>query len=96
MRLHGYDYSQAGAYFVTICIQHHQCLFGDVVNAEMDLNELGAIANECWLAIPERFPYVELDEYVVMPNHVHGLLHLGDRATACRGPMEAFGKPVAG
>ena len=77
-RLRGYDYSQAGAYFVTICVQQHQCLFGDVVNAEMDLNELGTIANECWLAIPEHFPYVELDEYVVMPSHAHGIVVITD------------------
>jgi REP element-mobilizing transposase RayT len=77
-RLRGYDYSQAGAYFVTICVQQHQCLFGKVVNAEMDLNDWGTIANECWLAIPEHFPYVELDEYGVMPNHVHGIVVITD------------------
>jgi putative transposase len=82
IRLRGYDYSQAGAYFVTICVQHHQCLFGDVVNAEMDLNELGMIANECWLAIPEHFPYAELDEFVVMPNHAHGILVITDNGTS--------------
>ena len=74
MRLRGYDYSQAGAYFVTICVQHHQCLFGDVVNAEMDWNDLGMIANECWQASREHFPFVELDQYVVMPNHMHGIV----------------------
>ena len=89
IRLRGYDYSQAGAYFITICMQQHQCLFGDVVNAEMDLNDLGMIANECWLAIPEHFPNVELDAYVVMPNHVHGIVVIMDDVGAAVGATHA-------
>jgi putative transposase len=78
IRLRGYDYSQAGAYFVTICVQSHQCLFGDVIDAESRMGELGVIADECWQTIPQHFPYVELDEYVVMPNHFHGIVVIGD------------------
>jgi putative transposase len=85
MRLRGYDYSQAGAYFVTICVQHRQHLFGAVVNGEMDLHDLGMIADECWQAIPNHFPFVELDHYVVMPNHVHGIVVIVDDGRGGRG-----------
>ncbi|HSM82944.1 MAG TPA: hypothetical protein VLS96_14735 [Nodosilinea sp.] len=74
LRLKGYDYSAAGAYFITICAFQRHCLFGQVVNGEMQLNEFGQIAAECWQAIPEHFSHIELDEYIVMPNHVHGIL----------------------
>ncbi|MBE9140082.1 transposase [Nodosilinea sp. LEGE 07088] len=74
LRLKGYDYSAAGAYFITICTFQRRCLFGQVVNGEMQLNEFGQIATECWQAIPEHFSHIELDEYIVMPNHVHGIL----------------------
>jgi putative transposase len=74
IRLQGYDYSQTGAYYVTIVTRHRECLFGEIVSAEMVLNEYGKIADECWLAIPEHFPNVELGAYVIMPNHVHGVI----------------------
>ncbi|MEZ4668028.1 MAG: transposase [Anaerolineae bacterium] len=73
-RLKGYDYTQEGAYFVTICTHQRQFLFGEVVNGEMRLNELGLITEECWELIPDHFPHMELDAFVVMPNHVHGIL----------------------
>ena len=82
IRLKGYDYSQAGAYFVTICVQHHQNLFGNVADAEMQLNDLGIIAKDCWCTIPQHFPNVELGEYMVMPNHIHGIVVIADD---CRG-----------
>lgn len=74
IRLKGYDYTQVGAYFITICTKQKQCLFGDVVQAEMRLNSLGAIAFNTWQHIPEKFPHVELDYFVIMPNHIHGIL----------------------
>ena len=74
IRLKGYDYSQEGAYYVTIVTYHRDCLFGEIVNEEMILNDLGKIANECWCAIPEHFPFVELGAYVIMPNHAHGII----------------------
>ncbi len=70
IRLKGYDYSQPGAYFVTMVTQGRECLFGEIVNGEMLLNEFGRIADECWRAIPNHFPNVELGAYIVMPNHV--------------------------
>ena len=74
MRLRGYDYSQPGAYFVSICAQHRKCLFGTIIDGQMRLNEIGEIVVECWSRIPQHFPSVELGEYVIMPNHIHGII----------------------
>lgn len=73
-RLPDYDYSQSGAYFVTLCAHHRQPLFGLVDGDEMNLNACGEIAFNCWTVIPEHFQQVELDMFVVMPNHIHGIL----------------------
>jgi len=78
IRLQGYDYSAAGAYFVTICAKERACLFGDVVDGEMMLNQAGNVAHGCWRDIPGHFPHAELDEFVIMPNHVHGIIVIGD------------------
>lgn len=89
IRLKGFDYSQVGRYYITINIHNRQCLFGEIVRVtiagskagtiqKMKLNEAGIIANECWLAIPEHFPHAVLHEYVIMPNHVHGIIELAD------------------
>ena len=77
MRLLGYDYTQPGAYFVTICVQHRKCLFGTITDGKMQLNEIGQIVIDCWNHIPQHFPSVELYEYVVMPNHIHGIIAWG-------------------
>ena len=74
IRLKEYDYSQPGAYFITIATFQRDCLFGQITNEEMQLNEFGKIAGECWYAIPEHFVNVELAAYVIMPNHVHGII----------------------
>ncbi len=74
IRLKGYDYSQAGAYFVTICTQNRECLFGDIVDGEMMLNDAGQMVEQCWYDIPLHFPHAGLDEFVVMPNHIHGIV----------------------
>jgi putative transposase len=74
IRLKDYDYSQAGAYFVTICTNNKECLFGDVINGAMQLNEMGIVAQQCWDAIPEHFPKTFLDEFILMPNHMHGII----------------------
>lgn len=77
-RLKGYDYSQSGAYFVTICTHHQAHLFGCVVDGEMVLNGYGEIATFCWAEIPAHYPNVELDLYVIMPNHMHGIIVIYD------------------
>lgn len=74
IRLKGYDYTQAGAYFVTMVTYQREPLFGEIANGEMRLSPMGQIAEEHWRAIPDHFPYVELGAYVVMPNHVHGII----------------------
>ena len=78
IRLPGWDYRNAGGYFVTICIQNRECYFGNIVNGEIVLSETGKIANKFWLEIPDHSKYVQLDEFVIMPNHVHGILFLLD------------------
>jgi putative transposase len=76
LRLKGYDYTLAGAYFVTICTQDRACLFGDVVSGAMCLNEAGQMVAALWDDIAARFPRVEIDQFVVMPNHLHGIIVL--------------------
>jgi putative transposase len=77
VRLHGYDYAQEGAYFVTVCIQGKACLFGEVVDGAMRLNEAGRMVEEWWNELKCKFPDREIDEYVVMPNHFHGIVIVG-------------------
>jgi putative transposase len=78
IRLQGYDYAQAGAYFVTICTQDRRCLFGDVVDGAMHLNSAGQLVAAVWNGMLERFPGIELDMFAVMPNHLHGIIVLTD------------------
>ncbi|MEO8607989.1 MAG: hypothetical protein ABI690_08915 [Chloroflexota bacterium] len=73
-RLPGYDYAQAGTYFVTICTAQRLHLFGKIFSDEMVYSPLGKIAVQCWHDIPDHFPSVALDLFVIMPNHVHGLV----------------------
>ena len=84
IRLKGYDYSQAGAYFVTIVTWHREFLFGEIVNKEMRLNKVGKIVKWEWLELPKRFPYIELGAYMIMPNHAHGILFFNDDVGATR------------
>ena len=79
IRLKGYDYSRAGLYFITICCQDRICRFGDVVNGEMVLNDAGRIAYNEWIKTTEIRNNVELGEFIVMPNHIHGIIRLLDR-----------------
>ena len=76
IRLKGYDYSQPGAYFVTIVTYQREALFGEIMNEEVRLNPLGKLVEKCWLVISTHFPQAKLDEYVIMPNHLHGIIFL--------------------
>ncbi|QXE90699.1 transposase [Geomonas subterranea] len=80
VRLEGFDYSQNGAYFVTVCAHERQTLFGRLVAGDagvtVELSEAGAAAQSCWLEIPRHFPLVTLDAFIVMPDHLHGILFL--------------------
>jgi len=80
IRLKGYDYSQAGAYFITICCKDRKCRFGKIVvgASVMELNECGQIAYDEWLKLSERFSNFELDVFQIMPNHMHGIIVLND------------------
>ena len=78
IRLKGYDYSQPGGYFVTIVAQNRDCLFGDIVEGEMRLSGAGRIVQHAWMDLPNHYPHVALDEFVIMPNHVHGIIVLTD------------------
>ena len=93
IRLKEFDYSQPGEYFVTICTKNHECRFGAIVDGKMNLNEKGKIVDRCWKGILEHFSNVVLDEYVIMPNHIHGILILNESAVSLQ---EQFGKPVPG
>ncbi len=86
IRLKGYDYSQAGAYFITICTHNRECLFGQIVNSEMHLNEYGETVRDEWEKSTHIRAEIELGEFVVMPNHFHGIVLItgsrGDRPVA--------------
>jgi len=71
IRLQGYDYSQAGAYFVTLCIQNRECLFGEIANGEMRLNDAGRMVCHWYFELEHKFPDIKCDAFVCMPNHVH-------------------------
>ena len=88
IRLKGYDYAQEGVYFVTVCTQTRACLFGAVADGEMQLNNAGQIAKTAWDDMPARFPSVRLDAFIVMPNHVHGIIIVGAQFIA---PSDGFG-----
>ena len=88
IRLKDYDYSSNGWYYLTICAQKHQCLFGEIIDGIVKLNGAGKIINRFWLKIPKRFKNIELDEYIIMPNHLHGIIvinHIGRENRAMNG-----------
>jgi REP element-mobilizing transposase RayT len=104
IRVKGYDYSQAGGYYVTIVTLWRECLFGEVVGGEMRVNSLGKIAQKCWDEIPTHFPNVDEDAFVVMPNHVHGIIFIHEhnradasarRGTIYRAPTLAHRAPTS-
>lgn len=80
IRLKDYDYSSAGAYFITICVHRGQCSLGQVNDNEMNLSIFGTIVVDCWEGLSNHYPHVILDAFVVMPNHVHGVVILEDNS----------------
>jgi REP element-mobilizing transposase RayT len=76
LRLPDYDYASAGAYFVTICTLNRICLFGDVNDGAMRMNRFGEIVETCWRDLPNHYPHAKLDSFIIMPNHVHGIIVL--------------------
>ena len=73
IRLKNYDYSQSGLYFITICTQNRECILGEIIDGKMKLNAAGKIIESIWKSLPKRFPVV-LDEYQIMPNHLHEII----------------------
>jgi putative transposase len=80
-RLQNWDYGSNAAYFITICTQHRQCWFGHIQNGNRILSEIGNIANRYWQDISIHFPFVKLDEFIVMPNHIHGIIIIDKTAS---------------
>jgi REP element-mobilizing transposase RayT len=91
IRLRGFDYSQRGIYFVTICTHKNQCVLGRIVDSTVVLTDAGWAVRKTWLSMPERFPGIVLDRFVVMPNHIHGVIAIvreslrADRKPATQG-----------
>ncbi|MCL2682711.1 MAG: hypothetical protein FWE63_04395 [Bacteroidales bacterium] len=89
IRLKGYDYSQAGLYFVTICVRDREHLFGEIINGEMVLNEYGKIVNAEWQYLKTKYPHIELHGYVIMPNHFHGIIQISETSVGA-----GFARPI--
>ncbi len=87
-RLRGFDYGQEGFYFITICTFSRACLFGAAAQGRVDLSPVGEVVARCWFGIPQHCPHVDLDEFVVMPNHVHGILAI---VSGADGKLESAG-----
>jgi putative transposase len=86
IRLRGYDYSQAGAYFITICTQNRERLFGEIADGEMKMNDAGQMVQTVWDEMSNRFDGLELDRFAVMPNHIHGIIVLPRGGESCIRP----------
>ena len=93
IRIADYDYSTTGVYFVTICIQNRICLFGKTEGGEIQLNEAGYMVHKIWNELPEKYPGVEIDEFIVMQNHIHGIVVLNVGAGPCACPDSNKGQP---
>lgn len=105
IRLKNHYYASAGIYFVTVCVQNRKPLFGTVVDDTIELNEAGQMVQSGWKSLSVRFPGIEMDEFVVMPNHFHGILVIheigfagGDWASlvGASTPNDPVGEPPAG
>jgi len=108
-RLDGYDYSNNGAYHVTICTKKHECIFGKINNicvgaplacarknipSRIELSNIGKIIDTQWQDIPNQFDGIELDQYIIMPNHMHGILIINKRAQASGAPTAQLGQII--
>ena len=101
IRLKGYDYSQSGWYYITLCTRNRERLFGEVVGSNMKLIELGKIAEKEWLKTAKIRKNIIIDQYIIMPNHLHGIIGIMDREAESKGTMhraptiEQFSKPTS-
>ncbi len=76
IRLKEYNYAQTGGYFITICVQERKCIFGDIKNGQMNLNDTGGMIVNNWRNLPLCFSSIELDKFIIMPNHLHGIIQI--------------------
>lgn len=90
-----YDYTETGAYFITICAHKGISIFGRIVDTTMQLNPLGHIAHQAWLDLPSRHPHIGVEPFVIMPNHVHALVWILTEIVT-KGSAREYGKPIAG
>jgi putative transposase len=95
IRLKGFDYSSPGAYFITICTQHRECLFGEIADGEMMLNRFGKMVATHWVNLAKHHPHVQLDEFTIMPNHVHGIIVLTHVESVDPLVGEGFDDPIS-
>ena len=84
IRLREFDYSSQGAYYVTMCVQHRLCLIGEVLHGDMNANDAGRMVEKWWAELPRKFPSVQTDAFIVMPNHIHGIIFLVGADTQVR------------
>jgi REP element-mobilizing transposase RayT len=106
IRLKGYDYSQEGSYFITLCVREKAHIFGKIKNGIMGLNELGIIAQEEWLKTPQIRPQISLGAFIIMPNHMHGIIHIDknifqenknpQKPAAFKSPSQTIGAIIRG
>lgn len=76
--MRSYDYRSVGAYFITICTHQKEAILAEIVNGAVSPSTLGNVVQECWQQIPDHFPHVDLDEFIIMPNHLHGIIFIKD------------------
>lgn len=93
IRLQGYDYTRIGAYYITIVAWRRGCLFGEVAEGEMKLSKFGLVAKQQWEKLPKRFPNIELGAYMVMPNHMHGIIMITNGRGTAGNPNDPDGEP---
>lgn len=96
IRLQGYDYGQSGAYFITLCTHNKECWFGEIRDSQMRLNQLGKIIAQEWLRTPEIRPEIILDEWIIMPNHLHGIIIITNSVGAHRRAPNPQNSIIAG
>ena len=87
-RLRNWDYASDGYYYLTICTINRMFYFGDIINNQMILSKIGKTAYQYWQEIPNHFPFVQLDQFVIMPNHMHGIIVINNHHTNTHGPEE--------
>ncbi|MDY0099893.1 MAG: hypothetical protein RBR81_11880 [Bacteroidales bacterium] len=93
-RCKGHDYASPGKYFITICTEQKIPYFGKIANGKITLSDYGQIAHPLWQEIPNHFPFVDLDEYIIMPDHIHGIIVIKNHPRSYDKPVATVGNPA--